>query len=83
MSAGNKRSEMKTRMIDYNSHESSYRPYVNSMEGERSIGHLGEEYSPDIVDTLRSLRVDIRSCKVDNNKLIEAQKRLVRAQEKQ
>jgi len=35
-----------------------------------------------MADTLISLRVEIRSCKEDNDTLVEAQERLARAQEK-
>lgn len=38
--------EMKIRMVDYSSHDSPY----------RSDEHQRDEYSPNIEDTLRSLR---------------------------
>lgn len=34
-----------------------------------------EKSSPDLVDTLRSLRTKIKSCKIVNNRLIEAQEK--------
>lgn len=60
-------------MLDYNSWDSPY----------RSAKQQGDEYSPNIADALRSLKANIRSCKVDNDNIIESQKRLDRAQEKQ
>lgn len=63
---------MMRKMVDYSSHES---PYI-------SVEKQGEEYSPGVADTLRSLRAKIRSCKADNCRLVEAQERLARAQEK-
>jgi len=42
---------MTRKMVGYNSHDS---PYI-------SVGQQGEEYSPSIEDTLRSLREEIRS----------------------
>jgi len=60
-------------MVDYNSCDSPY----------KSVGKQGEEYYPSVVDTLRSLRAEIRSCKVENYRLVEAQETLARAQKKQ
>lgn len=58
-------------MVEYSSHESPYNIYVNSYELDRSVEQQGDDYSPDIVDTLRSLKEEIKSCKEDNSKLIE------------
>lgn len=69
MFARDRRLEMMSRMVDYISRDSPY----------RSIENKGDEYSPDIEDTLRSLKAEIRSCKADNNKLIESQEILARA----
>ena len=49
-------------MVDYSSHDSPY----------RSVEQQGDEYSPDIADTLRSLKVEIKSCKVYNDKIFES-----------
>lgn len=49
-------------MVDYGSCGSSY----------TSVGHQGEDYSPGIEDTLRNLRVEIISYKVENDRLVEA-----------
>jgi len=43
----------------------------------------GDEYSPDIVDTLRSLKLKIGSCKADNDRIIHSYEILSREQEKQ
>jgi len=64
---------MMRKIVYYSSHESPY----------RSVGKQGDEHSLGVADTLRSLRVEIRSCKVDDDKLVEAQERLGRAQEHQ
>jgi len=53
---------MTSKMVDYSSCDSPC----------RLIWQHGDGYSPDIVDTLRSLRENIRSCKVDNDRLVEA-----------
>jgi len=53
---------MMRKMVDCSSHDSPY----------RSIGKQGEEYSPGIAGTLRSLREKIKSCKEDNDRLVEA-----------
>jgi len=72
MFEGNRISEMKRKLVDYSSHDSPYRPYVKSMEWERLVEKQGEDYSLDQAYKLRSLRVEIRICKANNNKLIEA-----------
>jgi len=56
-------------MVDYSSCDSPY----------KSVGKQGGENSPSIEDTLRSLRENIRSCKADNDRLVEAQEILARA----
>lgn len=53
---------MMRKMVDYNSRDSPY----------RLIEYQGHEYSLDITNTLRSLKVDIRSCKAENDRLVEA-----------
>ena len=73
MFAGDKRLDMMGRMVDYNSRDS---PYI-------LVGQQGDGYSPNIADALRILREDNRSHEAKNDKLIEAQKILARAQEKQ
>jgi len=60
-------------MVDYSSRDSPYK-----LDKKH-----GDEYSPHVTDTLRSLKAKIRSCKVDNDKIIPSQERLARAQEKQ
>ena len=60
-------------MVDYSSRDSPY----------RSNEKHGDQYSPHIADTLRSLKEEIRSFKVDKNKIILSQERLAKAQEKQ
>ena len=82
MFGGDKRSNIKTIIMDYSSHASPYRPNENSMEWDRSIEQQEEEYSPDIANTLRSLKAEIKSCKEDNNGLIKAHERLSIAQDK-
>lgn len=74
---------MKSIMAEYSSHESPYRPNVNSMEWEKFVKQQGDEYSLDLVDTLRSLRENIRILKANNNRLIEAHEILARAHRKQ
>lgn len=49
-------------MVDY-----KYSPYESD---EQSGGH-----SYDLADTLRSLKKEIRSCKVDNDRTIKAQEK--------
>lgn len=60
------------KMVDYSSRDSPY----------KFVRQQGEEYSTDIEDTLRSLRAEIISCKVDNDRLVEAHEGLAVAQEK-
>lgn len=55
-------------MVDYKSHDS---PYM-------SVEKQGDEYSPHIADTLRILKVEIRSCKEDNDRIIQSQERNLR-----
>ena len=64
--AGRREFKMMRKMVDYSSHDSPY----------RSVGKQREEYSLGIAYTLRCLREEIRSCKADNDKLVEAQERL-------
>ena len=61
MFIGSKRSKMTSIMVDYSSCDSPY----------RSVEQQGDEYSPDIVDTLRILKAEIKSCKVDNDMFFE------------
>jgi len=60
MLAGSRRAEMTSKMVDYSSRDSSYR----SNEQQR------DDYSPNITYTLRSLNAEMRSCKVDNGRII-------------
>ena len=60
---------MTRKMVDYSSRDSPY----------RSNEKNGDEYSPHIADTLRSLMAEIRSCKADNDRIILSQERLSRA----
>ena len=69
---GGRESKMTRKVVDYNSRDS---PYI-------LVGQQGDEYSLTIANTLRSLRAEIKSCKVDNDRLVEAQERLARAHEK-
>ena len=73
---------MKIIIVDYNSYDFPCKHDVKSVEWERSFEQQGEEYSPELANTLKSFRVDIRRCKADNNRLIKAQERLAMAQEK-
>ena len=68
MFVGDRRSEMTSTMVDYSSCDSPY----------RSVEWQGDEYSPNLADTMRSLKVDIKSCKAYNNMLIESPERLAR-----
>ena len=63
---------MTSTIVDYSSCESPY----------GSAQHQGDEYSPDIANTLRSLKAKIRSCKAENNRIIESHERLSITQEK-
>ena len=53
---------MTSKMVDYSSRDSPYRSYEQH----------GEGYSPDITDTLRNLKSEIRSCKEDNDLIIQS-----------
>ena len=44
-------------------------------EEESSVDQGGGGDSPDLMDTLRSLRAKIRNCKVDNERLVKAQEK--------
>lgn len=57
-------------MVYYSSHDFRYRPDMNYMEWERLAKHQGEGYSPDMANTLRILRQQIKICKEDNEDLI-------------
>ena len=63
---------MKKKMVSYNSRDTSY----------ILVGQQEEEYSHGIVDTSRSLRAEIKIFKEDNDKLVEVEERITRAQEK-
>ena len=63
---------MTSKMVDHSSHDSPY----------KSVRKQGGEYSLGITDTLRSFRAEIRSGKMNKDRLVEAQERLARAQEK-
>lgn len=82
MIVGNRRSEMKRKMVEYNSHESPYRPNSNLVEWERLVEKKEEEYSPYLANTLSILRETIKNFKEDNEKVIETQEILTRAQQK-
>jgi len=64
---------MKNKMVDYSSCDHPY----------KSVRKQGEAYSPGIVDKLRRMRKEIRSCKVENDRLVEVQEILSMAKEKQ
>ena len=55
-------SKMTSNMVDYSSRDSPYGSYE----------HHGVGNSSDLVDTLRSLKVEIKICKEDNDKIIHA-----------
>lgn len=57
---------MKRRMVEYISNDSPYRLEEKSTRWEKSIGHQVEGDSPDMEGKLRSLKAEIRSCKVYN-----------------
>lgn len=59
---------MTSEMVDYSSCDSPY----------RSTRKKGGKHSPSISYTLRSLRAEIKSCKEDNDRLVEAQEILAR-----
>jgi len=65
-------SKVTNRIVDYSSRDSPYRLDEKPRE----------EYSPDIAYTLRSLKAKIRSCKADNDRIIQSQERLAKAQAK-
>lgn len=56
---------MTSKMINYSSRDSSYR-----LDEKH-----GDGYSPDIANTLRSLEAEIRSCKEDNDTIIQSQEK--------
>ena len=56
---------MASKVVDY-----IESPYESN--GQRGVGH-----SSDLADTLRSLKEGIRSCKVDNGKIMQAQEKQV------
>lgn len=64
---------MTGKVVDYSSCDSRYRSYEQHRD----------EYSPHIADTLRSLKVEIRSWKADNDMVIQSQERLSREKENQ
>ena len=47
---------MKSRMVEYNSYDSLYRPKEKSVGWEKLVEQQGEGDSPDLADTLRSLK---------------------------
>jgi len=53
-------SNMTGNMVDYSSQDSPY-----GSDEQRGVG-----YSSNLVDTLRSLKEEIRSCKKDNDRII-------------
>lgn len=61
MFIGSRRPMMTRKMVDYNSCDSSY-----SLDEQH-----GNEHSPDIADTLRALKEKIKSCKEDNDRIIQ------------
>lgn len=63
---------MTGKMVDYSSRNTSY----------RSSKKDGDEYSPHIENSLRSLKEEIRSFKVDTDIIIQSQERFSRAYEK-
>jgi len=66
MLAGRRRRvKMNNKMVDYSSQDSPY----------RSDEHHGDGYSPDIVDTLRSLKEKLRNYKEYNDKIIQAREK--------
>lgn len=62
---------MKSRMVDYSSYDSPYRQEEKLVGWEKSVEQQGEVGSPDLVNTLRSLRINIINCKFDNKQMIE------------
>jgi len=63
------KSKMIRKKVDYSPHDPPY----------KSVGKQGEGYSPDIENTIRSLRVEIKRSKENNDRLVEAQERLAMA----
>jgi len=53
---------MTCKMVDYSSRDFPH----------RSNEQHGDEYSPDIEYTLRSLKVETRSCKAYNNMIVQS-----------
>ena len=51
---------MTSKMVDYRSRDSPY-----GLDEQHGVGN-----SYDLVETLRSLKAEIRSCKEDNDKII-------------
>lgn len=64
---------MNRKMVDYSSRDSRY----------RSDEHPKDGYSLDIKDTLRILNEEIRSCKEDNDRIIQSKEKISKAQERQ
>ena len=58
-------SKMTSKMVDYSSRDS---PYVSDEQ-------CGVGYSTDLAETLRSLKEEIRSCKADNDQIIQSQEK--------
>lgn len=56
---------MTSKMVEYNSRDSPY----------GSNEQCGGQNSSDLVDTLRSLKEKIRSCKENNDRIIQAQEK--------
>ena len=65
--------EITSKMVDYSSRDSPYRSYEQPRKG----------YSPNIEDTLRSLKKEMLSYKVDKDIIIQSQERLAKVEEKQ
>ena len=60
-------SKMTSKMVDYSSRDSPY-----GSNEKRGVGN-----SSDLVDTLRSIKEEIRICKVDNVKIIQEHEKQV------
>lgn len=65
MFGGRGRSEKASIIVDYISHDSPYR--LNEQQRH--------EYYPNIADTLRSLKVEIRSCNTDSDMTIQSKEK--------
>lgn len=63
---------MRSRMVDYSLRDAAY----------KSIEKQGEVQSPDLANTQRSLKEEIKSWKQDTNKMIKTLERISKAQEK-